>query len=491
MNFTDSILEFNFNQKPFVLYQIQNGIATKFESYLKGEITFRGSFGVLDIAAGLSGELDCNLKLPKVDYSTNIAIAPITVGFGITPLVGIKTQLAYTGGAVKVTGPKIESGIRNYRYGFGYNSTQGSYSIKEGQRFFTLDAFSLPQAPSITSELTASLSPYLKLLADVNFGVGFGAFDVDFISIDFLSMELYGKTETKIPTPLSIQQRTYKGPSWTSKAGFNVKLESGVSLGDFEQFLSRRFKFSFNLAQTSFTLMKFEGLVDSSVPPILTPSTTTVTNSVNLTAQMQLDILEPGAEAEFWRFKQGEPTGVRIGQRVPLDANGNASITWTPSSTDNGTYEIKAYVFQSPFGGINLPYASTPVNIDVNVTQQGGELDPSFNGNGFVITGFTNSNSESAYAITSYDGNKILVAGTTYSEFDLSGKIALARYNSNGSLDTTFGNGGKVTTDFGGNFSSSAYSMTVDSNGKILVAGSTRPSGNSTFHHVALARYNS
>ena len=62
------------------------------------------------------------------------------------------------------------------------------------------------------------------------------------------------------------------------------------------------------------------------------------------------------------------------------------------------------------------------------------------------------------------------MAGSTGNSGNSNSLVALARYNSNGSLDTTFGNGGKVTTDFGGVYAS-ASSMTLDSNGKILVAG--------------------
>src|SRR5262245_5989332 len=55
-----------------------------------------------------------------------------------------------------------------------------------------------------------------------------------------------------------------------------------------------------------------------------------------------------------------------------------------------------------------------------------------------------------------------------------------------GALDPTFGTGGKVTTDFGGN--SAARTVTVQADGHILTAGVAFVNGITDF---ALARYNS
>ena len=64
----------------------------------------------------------------------------------------------------------------------------------------------------------------------------------------------------------------------------------------------------------------------------------------------------------------------------------------------------------------------------------------------------------------------------------------LVRYNSNGSLDTTFGDGGKVTTDFDG-YNNRASSITLDSNGKILVAGSLYNPNNSFRHNSSSLQF--
>src|SRR5437667_11646466 len=64
--------------------------------------------------------------------------------------------------------------------------------------------------------------------------------------------------------------------------------------------------------------------------------------------------------------------------------------------------------------------------------------------------------------------------------------FALARYNPNGSLDATFGTGGKVTTDFAGN-DDAAFGPVLQSDGKIVAAGGAKASRSEDF---ALGRYN-
>jgi uncharacterized delta-60 repeat protein len=115
-----------------------------------------------------------------------------------------------------------------------------------------------------------------------------------------------------------------------------------------------------------------------------------------------------------------------------------------------------------------------------------GALDKSFGSFGKVTIGIGDY-SDYVTSMTLQSDGKILVAGSASNSF-LKGNFALVRYNANGSLDTSFSSDGKVTTDFGGNNSAGGNSVIVQSNGKILVAGFAYDSnGNSDF---ALARYN-
>ena len=70
--------------------------------------------------------------------------------------------------------------------------------------------------------------------------------------------------------------------------------------------------------------------------------------------------------------------------------------------------------------------------------------------------------------------------------------FALARYNTDGSLDTTFGSGGLVTTSFGDG-DDVATGVAVQGDGQIVVSGTTLVDGSGnigTATHFALARYN-
>ncbi|MCX7420106.1 MAG: hypothetical protein NT013_11285 [Planctomycetia bacterium] len=112
-----------------------------------------------------------------------------------------------------------------------------------------------------------------------------------------------------------------------------------------------------------------------------------------------------------------------------------------------------------------------------------GDLDPTFGNGGKVTTAFSGDAQGNCMVVQS-DG-KIVVAGSLFSNgsnFD----FALARYNADGSLDTSFDGDGKVTTDFF-TFDDHANSVTMQPDGKIVVAGYTTDGGNFDF---AVARYN-
>jgi uncharacterized delta-60 repeat protein len=118
-----------------------------------------------------------------------------------------------------------------------------------------------------------------------------------------------------------------------------------------------------------------------------------------------------------------------------------------------------------------------------------GALDSSFAGDGRVTTRFKEG-AATAGSLTIGSNGRIVVAGTTCAQFDQC-DFALARYRPNGDLDRAFGRGGRVTTDFAGNVDG-ASSAVIDSHGRIILAGGTGPpdatSGRDAFD-FALARY--
>src|SRR5204863_5909182 len=76
-----------------------------------------------------------------------------------------------------------------------------------------------------------------------------------------------------------------------------------------------------------------------------------------------------------------------------------------------------------------------------------GALDPSF-GTGGMVTTPIGSGDDSGYSVAVQSDGKIVVAGV--SNNGSSQDIALVRYTDSGVLDSSFGTGGIVTTDFGG-----------------------------------------
>ncbi|OGP74429.1 MAG: hypothetical protein A2W09_00690 [Deltaproteobacteria bacterium RBG_16_50_11] len=116
-------------------------------------------------------------------------------------------------------------------------------------------------------------------------------------------------------------------------------------------------------------------------------------------------------------------------------------------------------------------------------TNSNGTLDNRFGGgNGFVDTHFPGSSGISrANAVAIQADGKILAAGVV--GLSSSNEFALARYNSNGTLDATFSSDGILTTDFSSNSDDDARAIAIQKNdGRIVVAGFS--SGD-----FALARY--
>jgi len=122
--------------------------------------------------------------------------------------------------------------------------------------------------------------------------------------------------------------------------------------------------------------------------------------------------------------------------------------------------------------------------------ERDGALDTTFGPStspGKVLTDFAGS-SDIAYAVAVQPDGKIVVAGNTIvagSGLD----FAVARYNADGSLDTTFGQGGKLTTAFSAD-SDTAYALLLQPDGKIVVGGDCNQGSSGTGIDYALARYN-
>ncbi len=141
----------------------------------------------------------------------------------------------------------------------------------------------------------------------------------------------------------------------------------------------------------------------------------------------------------------------------------------------------KIVVVGSGFGGSSQDFMLARYNPN-------GSLDTTFSGDGTQTTDFGTpevSVADDAHAVAIESGGKIVVTGSTGTL--TASNFALARYNPNGSLDTSFSGDGKQITGFGAETNDQANGVALQGDGKIVVAGSTSSFGGSDF---ALARYN-
>jgi len=100
-----------------------------------------------------------------------------------------------------------------------------------------------------------------------------------------------------------------------------------------------------------------------------------------------------------------------------------------------------------------------------------GTLDSTFGGTGIVLTDFGGLSVAGARAVAIQSDGRILVAGRAGSESN--GRVGMARYNTNGTLDGTFGNSGVLTLEFSNPDGGAAQGLAIQADGRIVVAGSS------------------
>jgi uncharacterized delta-60 repeat protein len=119
----------------------------------------------------------------------------------------------------------------------------------------------------------------------------------------------------------------------------------------------------------------------------------------------------------------------------------------------------------------------------------GGDLDLTFSGDGKVITNSGGSFNDQVRGMAIQSNGKIVVVGDSHITFGGAGtNFMVARFNANGSLDTTFSGDGKLKTNFGN--PSEALGVTIQNDGKIVVVGQTCTPMPEWVCNMAIARYN-
>ncbi|MFN0278471.1 MAG: cohesin domain-containing protein [Pyrinomonadaceae bacterium] len=164
-----------------------------------------------------------------------------------------------------------------------------------------------------------------------------------------------------------------------------------------------------------------------------------------------------------------------------MSFDGDGRVFTPVSSSTDEAYAVaiqsdgKIVVAGTVFGDSTNDFAVVRYNSD-------GTLDMSFDGDGKVITP-VGGGGDNAYSLAIQPDGRIVVAGL--SNIDFTPNFALVRYNANGTLDSSFDGDGKVVTQIG-SIASSAYSVAIQPDGRIVAAGDSYNGSNNDF---AVARY--
>ena len=176
-------------------------------------------------------------------------------------------------------------------------------------------------------------------------------------------------------------------------------------------------------------------------------------------------------------------SGVSLGHGAPGDldstfGSGGIAITFGPSDRANA-------LIQQPDGKLVVAGDSSGDGINHILLVRyhpHGSVDAAFGPGGKVTT--TIGSGSRANALIQQPDSKLVVAGVSIPLTGGSSDVLLVRYLPNGQQDATFGAGGVVTTDFGASEGATALALQPD--GKLVVAGE---SGISQPQNTILARY--
>ncbi len=165
---------------------------------------------------------------------------------------------------------------------------------------------------------------------------------------------------------------------------------------------------------------------------------------------------------------------------------GKATITWTSGDNEaygiallaSGKLVVTGYAFDAGLGYSVVAVVQLLAN---------GTLDPAFGTSGKVTTNLGAGGDAIAGSVVVQPDGKIIWAGEQRAPGATARRAVLVRYNTDGSLDTTFSTDGIVIQVLG--LHDELLSRpALQPDGKIVVAGTSVPSGSN--HNYLLARFN-
>ena len=173
-----------------------------------------------------------------------------------------------------------------------------------------------------------------------------------------------------------------------------------------------------------------------------------------------------GRDLNYCGYVGGSSSELAAG--IALDNVGNAYVVGSTLSSET-SFPVEVGPDSTYNGGFDAFVAKVVVDAPLFCT---------------VTTDIGSGTTDWGHAVAVQSDGKIVVAGYTNSGAD--DDFALVRYNPDGGLDSTFGTGGKVITDIGSGTNDRGHAVAIQIDGKIVVAGYSN-GGDSDF---AVARYN-
>jgi len=182
------------------------------------------------------------------------------------------------------------------------------------------------------------------------------------------------------------------------------------------------------------------------------------------------------------------------------NSNGTLDKTFGSAGTAASVASASALLLQSDgeiviagalTSKINAASATNDLGFGIVRYSADGVLDQSFGSGGVVPVDFgTNAPVSGAFAVAIQSNGDLVAAGAAAGAFfenKETSAFGLTRLTSAGKLDTTFGSAGRVITSLASNAYSWVPSLAIQSDGKIVVAGTSLADGE--FDSASVARY--
>jgi hypothetical protein len=325
--------------------------------------------GSLEVRGAVKTGFTCAVELKDIPVAPLPPFGPVVLSLAGNVQAGLQGTLT-SSGAVSITSPTIS---RQQSVTVGLHYLNGSFvQIADGAPAGSVTM--QPWSAALGVSIDGDVGPF----AGVGLGVDAFLGPFQLLHSEFAYANLYGKLTFDIPV-VPLGSSSYAGPSWAAAIGLGAGLEADVSAGKLQPFLDKLhispLHIEFNGITVESTLLKNPVPTVSAVPDVLASGSATFSST--LPCSTLICVSTDGSTLHFIGFKNGADSGQRLVTTTVSGRSGTA--TWTPSSADDGSWTVAAYLYDNIFGAIGLPYASDPsgkARVSVNISPPSGSPTP-------------------------------------------------------------------------------------------------------------------